>query len=150
MKKNITISIVSIILVAGLGTLFTQLGMSWFDGLQKPSQWIPSYIIPIIWTIIYLSFAVVLYLWQKDKDLPSKTTILLFVNGILNVLWCLMFFTLKQLFLGNVIIIINTIYSFVLICDIFKQNSKYGLALSLYPIWLCLATSLNTALWILN
>ena len=34
MKKSSVISTVSVILVAGLGTLFTQLGMDWFDAIN--------------------------------------------------------------------------------------------------------------------
>ena len=150
MKKNSIISTIAVIVVAGLGTLFTQLGMDWFDTLQKPTQWIPSFIIPIVWTVIYLSFAVILFLWQQKDALPTKTIFLLIANGVLNVLWCLTFFTLHLMFVGNIIIVINTIFAFLLVSDIYKQNEKYGIILSLYPIWLSIATTLNTAIWILN
>lgn len=150
MKKNNIISTVLIVIVAGLGTLFTQLGMSWFDGLNKPTEWIPSFIIPIVWTIIYLAFAIILIKWQNKTDLTRENIILLAINGVLNVLWCLVFFTLNQLFLGNVIIIINALFALRLIFEIAKEDAMYGLILSIYPIWLCIATSLNTALWILN
>lgn len=150
MKKNIIITVVSIVLVAVLGTVFTQIGMSWFDGLRKPTEWIPSFIIPIVWTIIYLSFAIILIIWQNKKPLTTENTIILFINGALNILWCLVFFTLRQLFLGNVIIIINALFALRLMFEICKENALYGLILSLYPVWLCVATSLNMALWILN
>lgn len=150
MKKNIIITIVSILLVAGIGSLFTQLGMEWFEGLDKPSQWIPSFIIPIVWTVIYLAFAIILIMWQNKTPLTKENIILLVVNGVLNVLWCLVFFTLNQLFLGNVIIIINALFALRLWFEITKQDALYGMILSIYPIWLCIATSLNTALWILN
>lgn len=150
MKKNIIITIVSIVLVAVIGTIFTQLGMEWFEGLSKPSQWIPSFIIPIVWTVIYIAFAIILVLWQSKKPLTTENVILLAINGVLNVLWCLVFFTLNQLFLGNVIIIINALFALRLWFEITKENALYGMILSIYPIWLCIATSLNTALWILN
>lgn len=150
MKKSIIISIVSIIIVAALGTLFTQLGMSWFDGLNKPTEWIPSFIIPIVWTIIYLAFAIILSLWQNKRPLTKEMKTLLIINGVLNILWCLVFFTLNQLFLGNVIIIINALFAIRLMFEIAKEDAMYGLILSIYPIWLCVATSLNLALWILN
>ncbi len=150
MKKNIIITLVSIILVAVVGTVFTQIGMDWFDGLIKPREWIPSFIIPIIWTIIYLLFAYVLVKWQQNKPLTTENVILLAINGILNVLWCLTFFTLNQLFIGNVIIIINALFSIRLLFEICKEKAMYGLILSIYPIWLSIATTLNVALWILN
>lgn len=150
MRKSIIISLSSILLVAGLGTLFTQLGMSWFETLIKPSEWIPSYIIPIVWTIIYSLFAYVLIKWIQRAPLSKENVILLVINGVLNVLWCLVFFTLKQLFLGNVVIIINALFGLRLYFEICKEDAMNGLIISVYPIWLCIATSLNIALWILN
>ena len=150
MKKNNIISTVLIVIVAVLGTIFTQIGMNWFDGLTKPTEGIPSFIIPIVWTVIYLAFAIILVKWQNKTDLTKENIILLVINGVLNVLWCLVFFTLQQLFIGNVIIIINAIFALRLIFEIAKEDAMYGLILSIYPIWLCIATSLNTALWILN
>ena len=137
MKKNIIITVVSIVLVAVLGTVFTQIGMSWFDGLRKPTEWIPSFIIPIVWTIIYLSFAIILIIWQNKRPLTTENTIILFINGALNILWCLVFFTLRQLFLGNVIIIINALFALRLMFEICKENALYGLILSYNP-WFCI------------
>lgn len=149
-KLNIIISISAIVVVAVLGTVFVNLGMDWFNSLNKPSQWIPNFVIPIVWSVIYISAGIVLILWNTNPKPPLKTNILFILNGIFNVLWCLVFFTLKQTFLGNIIIIINTILAFILVVNIFKENKLYGYMLSIYPIWLCLATSLNTAIWILN
>ena len=150
MKKSTIITLASIIGVAGLGTLFTQLGMNWFDGLVKPREWIPSFIIPIVWTVIYGLFAYVLIKWQNKTPLTKENIILLIINGVLNVLWCLVFFTLHQLFLGNVLIIINALFALRLYFEICKEDALNGLLISIYPIWLCIATTLNIALWILN
>ena len=133
-----------------MGTIFTQLGMGWFDTLEKPTEWIPSFIIPIVWTIIYLAFAIIGVLWQSKIELTTEHKVLLIINGVLNVLWCLIFFTARQLFLGNVIIVINALFALRLLFEICKYKPLYGLILSIYPIWLCVATTLNIALWILN
>jgi len=150
MNKNIVITLVGIISVAVLGTIFAQLGMGWFDSLVKPSEWVPSYIFPIVWTIIYLLFIYVLIKWQNREPLSTENIILLVINGILNVLWCLVFFTLNQLLLGAVVIIINALFGLRLYFEICKEDAKNGLIISIYPIWLCIATALNLALWILN
>ena len=149
-KLKIILSIGGVLLVAVLGTIFVNIGMDWFNSLEKPSQWIPNFVIPIVWSIIYISAGLVLFLWQNNGNIPLKTSILFIINGVLNVLWCLVFFTLKQTFLGNIIIIINTILAFTLFNDIYKQNKTYAYMLAIYPVWLSLATSLNTAIWILN
>ncbi len=150
MKKKNIISLLSVILVAVLGTIFTQLGMQWFENLKKPTQWIPSFVIPIVWSVIYISVIIVLFLWQNKKPLTTENIVLFAINGFLNVLWCLVFFTFNSLFLGNVIIVINALFAIRLIFEICKESSIYGLWLSIYPIWLCVATTLNLAVWILN
>lgn len=142
--------VLPIIVVAGLGSIFVMFGMDWFGDLNKPTQWIPDFIIPIMWTIIYTSFAIILWRWTNKTKLTTKTKVLLVINGVLNILWCLLFFTLKQTLVGNIAIILNLIFAIVLWIDINKQEKIYSYILSVYPIWLCLATTLNTAIWILN
>lgn len=152
-RKNllyIIITIASILIVAVLGSVFVNLGMEWYNSLKRPSQWIPNIVIPIVWTIIYITFAIVLSLWIKNIRLKRSTVILLAINGVLNVLWCLVFFTLRLTFLGNIIIILNLIAGFALYFNMYAQNKAYTLFTIIYPIWLSLATSLNVALWILN
>lgn len=154
MKKERILDYVKVIapiaLVAILGAIFVNLGMDWFESLIKPSQWIPSFVIPIVWSVIYITFAVVLLLWIRENKIPLLTFILLIVNGALNVLWCLVFFTLQFTFLGNIIIVLNLIAGFWLIFEISKSNKFYALATLVYPVWLSLATTLNLAIWILN
>lgn len=153
MKNNILriVSVVApIILVAVLGSIFVNLGMDWFDSLTKPTQWIPNWIIPVVWTAIYLAFAVVLLIWSGKEEIPTNTKVFLIINGILNILWCLVFFTLKLTFVGNIVIILNLIAGIVLWVNIFLQKRVYAYWLSSYPIWLSIASTLNLAVWILN
>ena len=142
--------VLPVALVAGLGSVFVNLGMDWFDALAKPTQWIPNIVIPIVWTVVYLLFVVILIVWQNQTKISNKTLGLLIANGVLNVLWCLVFFTLNLTFLGNIVIILNLIAGFWLVLDIAKQKKLFSLVLLVYPIWLSIATTLNLALWILN
>lgn len=153
MKNNI-LRIISVVVpfvvVAVLGSVFVDLGMDWFNALTKPSQWIPNWIIPVVWTIIYITFAVVLLIWSNKEEIPKSTQLLLILNGILNILWCLTFFALNLTFIGNIVIVLNLIAGFALWLNIFLQKSNYAYWIATYPIWLSIATTLNLALWILN
>jgi tryptophan-rich sensory protein len=120
--------------------------MEWFNSLNRPEEWVPNALIPIVWTVIYLTFAVVFYLWIKKGDIPQNVTWLAIVNGILNVLWCLIFFTFNQLFLGLILIIINLVFAVILWNQIYKSYKPYAYFLSIYPIWLCIATCLNLSI----
>lgn len=155
MKNSKIISYVLIILsigiVAGLGSLFVNLGMDWFSVLKTPSQFPPNFIIPIVWSVIYIIFAIVLCNWvSKGEGLPSSIKVLLILNGIFNILWCLIFFTLNQTFGGLVSIILLLIMAYVLVINIFKYNRVYGYFTLIYPVWVSIATTLNIALWVLN
>lgn len=148
--KKIVIAILSILIVAVLGSVFVNLGMDWFNSLDKPLQWIPNIVIPIVWTCIYLIFAIVLSVWISKTGIPKSVVILLIINGIINVLWCLLFFTLQLTFIGNIVIILNLIFAYYLVLEIKKYNNAYFYFTLLYPVWVSIATTLNTALWILN
>lgn len=149
-NKYLIILCISILFVAGMGSIFVNLGMDWFNTLLKPSKWVPNFVIPIMWTIIYILFAILLSISIKNKSLSTNVVILSIINGVLNIFWCLVFFALNQLFLGNIIIIINAFFGTLLVNEIVKNNKWYYFLSVIYPMWLYLATSLNTALWILN
>lgn len=148
--KKIIITCLSILAVAAIGSIFVNLGMEWFNSLSTPTQWVPNIVIPIVWTVIYLIFAIVLSIWIKKSNIPKSVTILLIINGVLNVLWCLVFFTLQLTLIGNIVIIINLIMAYLLAQEIKKYNLAYAIATSIYPVWVSIATTLNLALWILN
>lgn len=154
MKRNliqsILVSFVPVIIVAVLGSIFVNIGMPWFESLIKPSQWIPNIVIPIVWTLIYLLASIVIFLWVRNGKMPKGIVILFIINGVLNILWCLLFFTLRLTFVGQIAIILNLIFSFYLLLEIKKESGLYYYMLTLYPIWLSIATTLNLAIWILN
>lgn len=147
---KVALIVFSIVVIAILGSVFVNIGMDWFDGLNTPSQWIPNIVIPIVWTLIYLIFGIVLSVWVVKDSVPKNVIFGLILNGILNVLWCLVFFTLHLTFVGNILIVFNLIAGIILFLQIYKVKELYAIITSIYPLWLSLATTLNLALWILN
>ena len=137
-----------IIVVAVLGTIFVYSGSEWYSNLNKPMEWPPSIIIIIIWTIIYSLFYV--YAINSNYYNYNKLLNLLLINGFLNVLWCFIYFVLNFIFVSLIIIIINLTISILTIKIIYKNNRRYGYMLIIYPLWLCIAITLNLAVWILN
>lgn len=143
-------AVAGVVIVATVGSVFVGVGMEWFGGLDVPSQFVPNWVIPVVWTIIYILAGVVLINLIKNEKLSKNLRILFIINGILNVLWCLVFFALKQTQLGNIVIVINAYFACYLIYTLQKTNKLYAAILTIYPIWVCIATTLNTCLWILN
>lgn len=147
---TILFSFVPIVIVAILGSLFVNLGMDWFSSLIKPIQWIPNFVIPIVWTVIYILAGVILFLLLRNGRFDKKLMALFIINGVLNILWCLLFFTLELTFLGLIAIILNAIFAYYLVIELNRKGELYFYVLSIYPVWLSVATCLNLAIWILN
>lgn len=153
MKKVLLYQILStigIVVVALLGSVFVGLGMTWFNGLLKPTQWLPNFVIPVVWTIIYLLEIITLWILIGRKKMSKDLAVWFVINGILNVLWCLVFFALKLTFIGNVVIVLNLVAGFLLFVKLQKSNLLVSKLMLIYPLWLSIATTLNLALWVLN
>lgn len=153
MKKVLLYQILStigIVVVALLGSVFVGLGMAWFNGLLKPTQWLPNFVIPVVWTIIYLLEIITLWILIGRKKMSKDLAVWFVINGILNVLWCLVFFALKLTFIGNVVIVLNLVAGFLLFVKLQKSNLLVSKLMLIYPLWLSIATTLNLALWVLN
>jgi tryptophan-rich sensory protein len=145
-----SIPILSVSMVGLLGSIFVKKGMDWFEKLNKPTQWIPSSIIPIMWSVIYtITILYVIHLLRKEKW-NNRIVSLLVINGILNVLWCFSFFTMHQLFVGLIVIILNLHASVLLLKEISKTSEVYSYLMMIYPAWLSVATTLNLSCWIIN
>lgn len=123
---KIIITIICIVVVAVLGSVFVRIGMDWFNSLIKPEQWIPNFIIPIVWTVIYIVTGVILCRWWSQCSVPLNVNILFIINGILNVVWCLFFFTLKLTFVGNLVIVLNLFAGIALYYAIIKIKPIYA------------------------
>ncbi len=148
--KKIVWTALAVVVVALLGALFVSFGNEWFNNVNKPLQWIPNYVFPIVWTIIYFVFTVIMYDIYEKKSVAKDTVILGIINGVLNIVWCLLFFTLRLTFVGLIVIILNALFAYALWYSFYRRDKRYGYAFSIYPIWLTVAAFLNAAVWILN
>ena len=120
--------------------------MTWYKTLKKPTEWLGSMVFVVVWSTIYSLF----YIYCIRNEYNNKTLNLLLINGILNVLWCLMYFVINTLLGGLIVIIVNLFLAVYLVFEIYKYNKIYGYILSIYPLWIAIATTLNLATFILN
>ena len=134
-------------LVGGLSVVFTSLLASYFTNKNVKSEWYkcispditpPSYIFPIVWSILYVLIAISFSIAIKNDD---KNAIYLFsTNRILNILWCYFYFYKKNIKLAFAIILILIINTLSIII---VMKSKVKFVLILYFKWLCFAAFLN-------
>ena len=84
--------------VAGIGGALTELG-PWYYALQQPAWKPPDAAFGVIWSAIFSLCAISAALaWVQAATRPRRVRLLLLfgVNGVLNMLWSLLFFTLHR------------------------------------------------------
>lgn len=151
--KNSTkciLTALSVIAVAVTGSIFTYIGQQWYGTLDKPSQWPPNYLFPIAWSVIYLLTFVTLCNVANKNEGQKAVFVTAAVNGVLNVVWCLTFFTLRQIFPALAVILVNLTASVLLVLQVRRNGKLWFYVMLIYPVWITLATALNGAIWILN
>ncbi len=149
--------IISIILcqLAGLiGSLFTGSSIqTWYVTLKKPVFAPPNWLFAPVWTILYLLMGIAAYLiWRRGFDQPQvKTALSLFaVQLILNALWSPVFFGLRSLLAGFIVIVILWIAILLTIIRFSKLSTIAGVLMIPYLLWVSFATIINYSLIVLN
>lgn len=140
--------------VAFLGSAATTPSIpTWYASLSKPCFNPPNWVFGPVWTVLYLSMAVALYItWDKkiSKKKKDKAVKIFIFQLILNLLWSLMFFGLHQLLL-SVVVIIALWISILITIKYFIRISKWaGYLLIPYILWVSFAYILNFSILILN
>ena len=86
------------VLVAGLGAWLTELS-PWYYALKKPSWQPPDWLFGPAWTVILALASLAAFLaWRHAQDCAGRLLVagLFGANGVLNILWSPLFFTLRR------------------------------------------------------
>ncbi|MBI2036014.1 tryptophan-rich sensory protein [Candidatus Microgenomates bacterium] len=139
---------VGVCLGAGvLGSIFTFSAIpTWYQTLNKPFFSPPNWIFGPVWTILYILMGISLYLvWQK-RGVPA----VFWIQLILNALWSILFFGLKNPSLALVDIVALWVAIFLTIKAFSKISKPAGNLLIPYILWVTFASILNLAIVLLN
>ena len=145
--KILIISLVIVYLVAFIGGIFTSSNVNteWYNSI-KPSITPPSWVFPIAWNILFLLIAISLYFsWINAKNKKTKIKIagVFGINFLLNILWSIIYFSLKNPFYAFIEIIILWISILCMVCTSYKIDKKAGYLLIPYLLWVSFAIVLN-------
>lgn len=147
------IASIAICLSAGaIGSVFTAGSIdTWYRGLNKPAFTPPDWLFAPAWTTLYILMGVSLYLvWSGGFRKNQSAIGIFFLQLILNAIWSIIFFGLKnpELALAEIIVlwlvIIWTIWAFFPIAKI----AAYLLVP--YLVWVTFASFLNLSIVFLN
>ena len=138
-------------IVAMTGGALTDIG-PWYRSLIKPSWQPPDWLFGPVWTTIFILAAVSAALaWRAAGETQRRMVAILFVaNGILNVLWSLLFFHLKQPLLAGFEVVLLWASIVALIVYLRRFSRPAAWLLVPYLLWVSFATVLNWTIVALN
>lgn len=151
---RLVISLAAPLAVGALSGLATAGSVTvWYPTLAKPPFNPPAWVFGPVWTALYLTMGVALYLvWRAGWSRPEvHTAVLLFgVQLVLNGLWSVMFFGLRSpaLALAEILLLWAAI---VATARAFRRVvPAAGMLMVPYVAWVTFAAVLNGSIWWLN
>ena len=146
---SILISVLVTVVTAGLALLFTDTESAWYVSLEKPIFQPPGWVFGAVWGIVYTLFAVSLTFAQLKK-VPNKIYILYALQAVLNILWCLFFFTFHMPYSSLIIILAYLVVTYLTVRNVYSYSKIASFILIPQVIWLIVATVLNYSIIYLN
>lgn len=143
--KRLAIALALPFVAGGIGSFFTYPAIaSWYAGLLKPSFSPPNWVFGPVWTMLYISMGVSLYLvWKKYLTL--------FISHlVINALWSIVFFGMHEISLALLVIGLLWVVIAYMIVKFYKISKVASFLLVPYIFWVSFATVLNLSLFILN
>ena len=148
MIKRIIYSLLPIVGGALVGLIIS--GYMNYGDMVKPPLSPPSYIFPIVWTILYILMGISYFIATKDKGNSKELAQIYLLQLLVNFLWPIIFFVLGMYFTAFLWIILLLILVVVMIKELLKNNKISGYLQIPYLIWLLFATYLNLGITLLN
>lgn len=119
-----------------LGTI---VGFLTSSGTSSYNGFVPGWIFPIVWTILYILMGISSYLINNNKKLIN----IYWLNLIVNLTWPFIFFTFDLKILAFFWILVLIIIVGYMIYEFYKENKVSGYLLIPYLLWLIFASVLN-------
>ncbi|MBX7320788.1 tryptophan-rich sensory protein [Clostridium chauvoei] len=127
--------------------------MGTYAMLKKPIFTPPSYVFPIIWTILYVLMGISAYrIYMRNKQGANDNGAYFFylVQLIFNFMWSFIFFTFRLYGIAFIWLIILFILVIITFIKFIKVDKISGILLIPYMIWLIFAGVLNFFIWMFN
>lgn len=150
------ILIILFLIAGGLGSIFVSSSITtWYAFLNKPFFSPPAFVFGPVWTFLYILLAV--FYWRLGKIITLENLALIknikgifILQLVLNYMWTPVFFGLRSIFGGLILLILLDLLVFYMTWMCFKLDKICFYISLLYLLWLLFATSLNIATFILN
>ena len=138
--------------VGALASLLTKDAMSRFGALEKPPLSPPTWVFPVVWTILYLLMGLASYLVVMSADGPERATALRFyaLQLVFNFFWSILFFNLEAYLLAFFWLLALLLLIVVTTVLFWRIRRSAGALLLPYLLWVSFAGYLNIGIYLLQ
>lgn len=156
--RNFLISVLIPLIVGYASSFISQLlaGVeisTYYSQLIKPGFAPPSFIFPIVWTILYILMGISAYkIMKKGYELPKVKDAMFYywLQLGLNFIWSILFFGMDLRFTALVTLAVLFIVVVVMTVKFAKLDKKAAYLNIPYIVWLLYALALNYFIWMIN
>ncbi len=148
----IVVAVTSAVVVAVAGGVATDIG-PWYVALKKPWWQPPNWAFGPVWTTIFtLAVIAAVIGWRRaDGGNEQILIIVLFaVNAVLNILWSVLFFSLRRPDWAMAEVLLLWLSILALIVLFWRFSPWSSLLLAPYLVWVSIASYLNLTILRLN
>ncbi|HYP09750.1 MAG TPA: TspO/MBR family protein [Bryobacteraceae bacterium] len=120
---------------------------NWYGGLQKPDWTPPQEVFGPVWAVLYATMAVSAWLVWDRLHGGAFPALKLFVYQLgLNVLWCILFFGLRNPDAAAAEIVVLWLALSATVVAFLRIHRLAALLLAPYWLWISFATALNISI----
>ena len=149
--KPLIISLAISLGIGGLSSIITRGSSEIYKDLNRPPLSPPSWIFPVVWTILYILMGISSYIiYESNSNIKNKALTVYIVQLAVNFIWPILFFNL-EIFLFSFIWLILLLGLVLYMTLLFYQIKPLAAYLQIpYILWLIFAGYLNLMIYILN
>ncbi len=150
--EKIKMYALAIIIPLALGGIvgFITSGSMDYDVLRQPALSPPGFLFPIVWTILYILMGVSFGLLMDKGVLDDNAKWIYYIQLFVNLVWPILFFTLKWRLLAFIWIIVLDFLVLTMVVKFYGKDKIAGLLQVPYLAWVLFATYLNLGVYLLN
>jgi translocator protein len=124
---------------------------AWYAGLAKPPWTPPNIAFPIVWTILFVLNAVAGWLVWLAGGMDAAGALALYgASLVINASWSAVFFGLRRMGLGFVIVVTLWLSLAGVIAAFAPFSAVAAGLVAPYLVWVTIASALNLRVWQLN
>lgn len=137
--------------VGGLASFLTRDSMDLYKDLNQPNFAPPSFLFPIVWTILYILMGISTYMvYESSSPLRTKALTVYALQLIMNFIWPLIFFNTQMYLFAFIWLVVIWCLVLWMIILFYKIKPAAAYLQIPYLLWLTFAAYLNFNVYLLN